>query len=654
MGKSERRKHEKKPPRPDLPTDDRRGGLFLLLCAILAITTLAAFWHVTSCSFVGMDDNVYVYDNAHVKNGLSWNNIRWAFSVNVLGMYEPLSLISHMIDVEIFGMKAGGHHFTNLLLHILSSLLLFAGLRRMTGEDWKSFAAAALFALHPLHVESVAWISERKDVLSAFFWFLAILAYARYSEKPSPGRYCAVFAAFACGLLAKPMVITLPFVLLLLDYWPLGRLRTDGFVSSLRRLVWEKSPFFAMIPVFALIAFSTQKQVVAVVSLPIGQRLSNSVISYAGYLRRMLLPLDLSPYYVLPKEGPSFLKALVSGLAISAITVLVLWLGRNRKYLATGWFWYIGTLVPVIGIVQIGLQAMADRYTYIPLTGVFIILSWAGGEIAATGPLAKRAVKIAAVAVLAVCFAMTRVQAGYWTDNFTLFERIVAVQPGNWFGHSNLGAAFKDSGKPAEALVEYKKALETTPRPASTLNDIGIILAQSGKKEEAIASFREAVRIMPGYGEARCNLGSALTETGRFEEAIEQFGEALRTEPASARAMNGLGNALTEAGRHMEAVDVLTKAISIDPNMTEARMNLGFALAKAGRMREAAEQFMEAVKLDPGSELGYLNLGVILGQAGKYTEAADCFRKALEIWPDSAEAQANLEIMEKALRETPR
>jgi protein O-mannosyl-transferase len=662
------------------------------VCFALALVTLAAFWGVLSNGFLNYDDNFYVTENAHVLQEVTRDSVRWAFTTTYFGFYYPLTWLSHMLDVQLFGLWAGGHHLTSLLLHVLNTLLLFLLLSSATGAFWRSSAVALLFAIHPLHVESVAWIAERKDVLSSFFGFACLLAYAAYAAKPTVGRYVPVLASFLLGLLAKPMIITLPLVLLLLDYWPLGRWPSGGHPSrfappgngpgrpaTVKRLVLEKLPLLALVPVFAWVTVLSQKQAQALVSvetLPIYPRVANALASYWTYVAKMFAPVGLAVFYPHPNRDLSFGRAALCGLALLAATGAVLWFGRERKYLSVGWLWYLGTLVPVIGLVQVGPQAMADRYTYLPLTGLFILVVWGSAEMAGAARAARFALSgIAGVVLLSLVF-MTRAQVGFWNSSRTLFEHALAVTSGSYVAHYHLAATLEEQGRKDEALSHYQEALRIEPGFAPTRCNLGKALADAGRAEEAAEQFEQALRIDPRYADAHNAFGALLLNLGRADEAIGHFRETLSLKPGDTEALSSLGQAyarkgqipesvsffeealqtdpdnpnvrirlataLLGAGRTDEAIGHLNLALAARPDSAEALRGLGQALARSGRTGEAIDRFQQAVRADPDYAEARNGLGVALDHAGKTTEAVEQFRQAVRIRPDYSEALNNL------------
>ena len=620
------------------PSAKQGGWVKPLLAAgaLLVIVTLASYWGIWSASFVKMDDDMSVAANARVREGLTPGSIKWAFSSNLLGNYIPLAQLSHMLDVEIWGMKAGGHHFTSLLIHILNVLLLLVLLERMTGAVWKSALVAALFAVHPLHVESVAWVAERKDVLSAFFWLACTLAYFFYAKSPSVPKFALVCLLFVMGMLAKPMLLTLPFTLLLLDYWPLRRWPREksagggddagapgGEPATPGGLLAEKSVLFLMVPFFTVVAFVAQRQAEAVASaasLSVWQRVANAAVSYVMYLKMAVFPKGLAVFYPLPKGGVPFAAAAVSFLILIAITAGALFLAKRKKYVLVGWLWYLGTLVPVIGLVQIGSQRMADRYTYLPLTGVFIAAVWGAADLAGRSREARRVMTAAACVVIVALAAMTNVQAGYWRDSFTLLGRALEVTKDNWFVHTNLGYALYEQGRKEEAIAHYRKSVEINPNNLKGLINLGSSLSEAGRDDEAIVFYEEALRIMPENPKAINNLGLVLVNQGRFPEAAERFRDAVRLDPKFFDAWNNLAGALAQAGDMASAEKVYREALKVDPSSAMALNNLGIIVARDGRVGEAAELFRQALKISPGFADARKNLSMAESMLGRHEE----------------------------------
>jgi hypothetical protein len=469
----------------------------LLIYAALILTTVVAFEPLSHNEFIGYDDGSYVTENPYVQSGLNGKSILWALTSlhGRISYWHPLTWLSHMLDCELFGLNPAGHHLTNLLFHIANALLLFWVLRRVTGAVWQSAFVAAAFALHPLHVESVAWVAERKDVLSGFFWMLTIAAYIRYAERPSVSRYLPVVLAFCMGLMAKPTVVTLPFVLLLLDYWPLERFQW----KNLRFLVCEKIPLLLLAAALSVVTFFAQKGIGAVApadKLGLNLRLANALVSYIRYIGKIFYPAGLAVFYPHPMSSLPLWQPLVCLFILLAVSIAVIYFGRRRRYLPVGWLWYLGVLVPVIGLVQVGNQAMADRYTYLPAIGIFIMLAWGITELLA-GWRFRKIVSSAAGLIFIVLILYTRMQVCHWRNNFTLYEHALKVTANNYVAYNNLGAAFQSEGMFDEAIDHYQRAL----------------------------------RIRPDYFFAHCNLGSALQSQGRFSEAAGHYQYALGLKP---------------------------------------------------------------------------------------------------------------------------
>jgi len=566
-----------------------RSGFLISLCLI--VMTGLAFAPVSRNAFVGYDDDIYVSDNPHLRGGLTWENVRWAFSANLAEVspnadyWIPATLVSHLLLVQLFGMHPAAHHAANVVLHAVNTVLLFLLLRRMTGALWRSALVAALFAVHPLHVESVAWVVERKDVLSTLFLMLTIRAYLWYVERSNPWRYLLVVLAFACGLMAKPMLVTLPGILLLLDYWPLGRLapghfRTWSGSDAVWRLVWEKLPLFALAAADALITYlTTQARGVVLpletVSLP--TRMENVLLAYVRYIGKMFWPHNLAAFYPYPGSPPPLWSVAGAAVVMGGITMLVLVAGRRRPYLPVGWLWYVGSLVPVIGLVQAGEQAMADRYTYVPLIGLFVMIAWGVPDLTAGCRRQKKLLATAAAGTLAALAAATWVQAGYWRSSATLFEHALQVTTENYMAHDGLASDLAGRGRLVEAERHYREALRIKPDFAEAHNNLGVLLARQRKFDEAVAHFSQALRLRPALVRVHNNLGLALAQQGRPAEAMVQFAEAIRLIPDFAEAHNNLGLVLAQQGRLDEAIMHFSQAVRINPGDAEARRNLDAA-----------------------------------------------------------------------------
>lgn len=530
----------------------RARGDFLLsigICLSLAVAIVASYGPIDGAAFINFDDHEYVYENAHVISGLTWENVAWAFTTTHLANWHPLTWLSHMLDCELFGLDAGAHHRTNLLLHIANTLLLFFVLREATRSPWRSAFVAALFALHPLHVESVAWVSERKDVLSTFFWMLTIGSYLRYARAPSVVTYLPVVLFFALGLMSKPMLVTLPFTLLLFDFWPLRRIeigRSSVATGAARRklsaLVREKVPLLLLSGISSAVTFWVQRNRGAVRSLeelPFDARAANATISYVRYIFKMFWPEGLAIHYPHPGFPSLWALALAAALLV-AISLLVLRTARGRPALVVGWLWYVGTILPVIGLVQVGSQAMADRYTYVPLIGLFIMLAWGIPEPAADGRRAKLAVAVGAAASLTALSLLTRMQVGYWQDSIRLFEHALEVTRGNVRAHTNLGLALGKEGRLADAMTQHEATLRIDPSHETALYEMGILFERMGRMQEATRAYAEAVRLHPDHVRARNNLAALLFRSGRIEAAVAQLREAQRVDPSDALVRGNL------------------------------------------------------------------------------------------------------------------
>ena len=544
----------------------------------LAVLIAAVYWPVGHAGFLTYDDAQYVTANPHVQAGLTIRDVMWAFTAYHSANWHPLTWLSHALDCECFGRNAGGHHAVSVLLHVANTVLLFLVLRRMTGATWRSAGVAALFGVHPLHVESVAWVAERKDVLSGLFWMLALWGYVRYVERPTRGRYAMVVGWYAMGLMAKPMVVTLPFVLLLLDYWPLGRTRwrrsAVGNNAPLRfgALVREKLPFLALAAVSCGVTIWAQHSGGAISSLerlPLGARMANAVVSYARYMEKAAWPSGLAIFYPYQAWPPRVV--IVAGAILVAVSGTVIWRARCQPHLAVGWFWFLGVLAPAIGLVQVGGQSMADRYTYLPLIGLFIMLCWSVPSRAMERWDLKVITCDAAAVVLAVCAVLSRGQVEYWKDSETLFRHALDVTRDNWLAHYNLGIALEQTGKTEEAIAHYEQALRIKPNYAEAHNNLGVMFEHQDKLPEAIAHYEQALRIKPDSGGAHNNLGVALVRLGRMQEAMEHFEQALRINPDDAKAYYNLGVVLAQAGRISEAIAHYDQALRLKPDFAEAR-----------------------------------------------------------------------------------
>ena len=557
-----------------------RGRVAAVGAALVALTMLA-YSGVLSNGFVNYDDGVYVAANPHVQNGLRGHAPAWAFTATMNSNWHPLTWLSHMLDVQLFGLNPGRHHATSLLLHAANVLLVFLLLVRMTGALWRPAFAAALFAVHPLGVESVAWIAERKNVLSTLFWLLTLLAWLRWLEQKTVARYLLAVALFALGLMAKPMLVTLPFTLMLLDYWPLQR--TSG-----PPILKEKIPLVAMAAVSSVITVVVQNGGGALKTLErfsVAQRVANATLAYAAYLGKTIWPMSLAVFYPYPRIGLMSIGVAAAVALLAAISWLAFRRARTSPYLAVGWLWYLGTLVPVIGIVQAGEQSMADRYTYVPLIGIFIALSWGLGESANVSRPAGIAVRTAASCAIVGLVFLTRTQAAAWAGSESLFRHALAVTTDNWTAHNNLGGLFVGEGRAGEAIPQFEETIRIRPGFAEGHYNLALALAKTGRLPQSIDQYGEALRLKPDYQEARYNFGNALMHAGRLPEAIEQYEQALALKHDDANAHNNLAIALGKTGRRAEAIEHYREALRLNPGLDAARENLKNAEAFAADHR---------------------------------------------------------------------
>lgn len=595
----------------------------ILLCTVLAVVTVAAFSPLFRADFIGLDDQIYVTKNIRIQDGITWPNVQWAFSTTYFGFYYPITWLSHMLDCQIYGLWAPGHHLTSLVIHIVNSLLLFIFLLKATGATWRSFFVGVFFALHPLHVESVAWIAERKDVLSSLFFMLVLVAYAWYCRRPGTGRYLTVAACLALGLMAKPMIVTAPLLMLLLDYWPLGRWRTGQPLDSENAaeegapprsftfLILEKVPLLVMSTLAGLATVVTQSQLGAVVStetLPILLRLQNALVSYAAYLVRTVFPIQLAVHYPLALPEIPWEEVLAAGAGLALVSVAVVLLSKRVPYLVVGWLWYLIVLLPVIGILQVGAQASADHYTYLSLIGIFIAMTWGAQEVLRRYPWGKRAFLAGAVVLSILWAGMTWRQACFWRDSMTLFGRALAVTSNN----------------------------------AQAENGYGVALLRSDRAAEALPHFRAAVKIWPGFFIGWANLGTAYFRTGDVTRAEACLSRADRLKPGDPEVVETMAECCLQRG-HPEEIEAAVKAVvALQPDRLESRFMLGRILASGGKRREALVQFEEILKRDPRNVPALSARGQVQLELDLREAAVGTFRAALKIAPGAVAALAGL------------
>jgi tetratricopeptide (TPR) repeat protein len=569
-----------------------------LICLGLLVAVFAVYAQVATHAFLNFDDPIYVTENPQVRSGLTWDGVVWAFTTFHDSNWFPLTWLSHMFDVQLFGLDSGWHHLINVLLHALGTLLLFIVLRRMTGAQWPSAFVALNFAIHPLHVESVAWIAERKDVLSTLFWMLTLLAYSNYVRRPTRARYLVTLIVFCLGLMAKPMLVTLPVVLMLSDLWPLRR--------GLR--VVEKIPFFVASLASSVVAFVAHQRGGAVATLeviPLASRIENALITYVVYILKTFWPTHLAIFYPYPLQS-LVVPAILSAVALAIITVLVVREYPQRPYLPVGWFWYVVTLLPVIGIIQTGSQARADRYTYVPMIGLTIALVWGAAELLKPWPRIQAALAVAAALAL---ITLTWFQVATWRDDVSLYRHAIAAVPGNYIAYYNLASA----------------------------------LEAQGQTDEAVIQLREAVRVRPYYVPARAELGQLLATQGHTDEALQELHTALRLRPDDPVAHYRLGSVLGSLGRNSEAATEFAETARLEPNNPDAHYNLALALAQQDRLRDAEREFATTVGLRPDDADAHFNLGIALARLGQVDAAIQQFGETLRIRPDYAPASEALE-----------
>ncbi len=614
-----------------------------LVCLALVVITLATFFGVRRFDFTNYDDPEYVTRNPQVTRGLSLEGIRWAFSAFHVSNWHPVTWLSHMLDCELFGLDAGAHHVVNLILHLLNTALLFLLLWRLTGEVWPAAFVAALFGWHPQHVESVAWIAERKDLLSALFGLLAMHAYAGWVRDRRRGRFALLVALFILGLMAKPMLVTLPFVLLLLDLWPLGRMKTGWTPTAAQglpfsRLFAEKWLLFAATLAACAVTLAAQRgeAVRSAEEVPLGSRLGNALVSYAAYLVKTFWPADLAVFYPLRREVP-IVEGLLALLMLGGISFAVWKLRASRPYLLVGWLWFVGMLVPVIGLVQVGGQARADRYTYLPLIGVFIMLAWGGRDVVRAFRVPAKLAAVVAAVMLIACAALTRYQAGHWRNSESLFGRALEVMPENAVAHINLGSVFEQAGRAEEAQAHYRAALRIDPGRAQAHNNLANVLDATGKFAEAVPHYEEAIRLRPRESIPRNHFGMALAGQGWFDEALSNYAAAMALAPRDPLPHYLSGVALLKQGQTARAIESFRAALRLDPNHAKSLDRLARVLACATEAplhdgAEAIRLATRAAELTGWQQPAVLDtLAAANAEAGRFEEAVKVLRAAIEL-----------------------
>ena len=633
---------------PRISLEPRRKWIAGGICALLAALVWTVFGQTRGFEFVNYDDDANVYGNSEVAAGLTLHGLVWAFSHTQVGHWDPLTTLSHMLDGQLFGLDPGGHHLGNVLLHGAAAILLFLVLWRMTSALGRSAFVAAVFAIHPLHVESVAWVTERKDVLSGVFFMLTLAAYIRYVRQPqSPARYATVIVLFALGLMSKSMLVTLPFILLLLDYWPLGRFAQTSpqrsFLPTLRALVREKIPLLALSALGAVIQlFANAESIISSEKMPLPTRVGNALVSYAGYIGQMFYPANLAVFYPHPGNTLPVWKIALALTLFIALSSAALALRKRRPWLLVGWLWYLSMLVPVIGLVQSGDLARADRYTYLPQIGLYVLLTWAVADLCAR--LRQRGLLLGSLAslVIAALAIAAHQQTAHWHDSAALWNHALACNPDNAVAHDNLGSALDTQGRRAEAISHHRRAVEIKPDYGPALNSIGAYLLFTGQVSEAIPYFQKALEIKPTNAAAHNNLANCFLKTGQFEDAIAHFRKALEITPDFAGAESNLGGAFFLTGRVANAIVHYEKALEIQPDNAEAHANLASALLQTARTREAIDHLQRAIALQPDFAVAHAKLGNALLLSGAARDAIPHFQRALDLQPQMSSAGTKL------------
>ncbi len=625
--------------RPQQTKQTKENGRSLLhssafLAVLLVVLTVLVYLPVRYCEFTNYDDQDYVTSNAQVKAGLSWAGIKWAFTSGFASNWHPLTWVSHMTDVQLFELNPVGHHFSNLFFHVGATVFLFLALSRLTGSRLPGAFVAGFFAVHPMHVESVAWIAERKDVLSGFWGMFSIWCYANYA-RPIEGQrprgkiyYALTVLSFALGLLAKPMLVTLPFVFLLLDFWPLRRIETGW-----TKLVLEKVPFFLLSIGSSIVTFFVQRSSGAVRDLaviPLDSRILNSFTSYWRYIGKLFWPTQLSVFYPMPDVVSGWI-GLISGIGLIAVAAVFFWWRKKNPELLFGWLWFLGTLVPVIGIVQVGAQTMADRYSYIPSIGIFCMAVWAASKLKAHG--AKIAVACAGCLLLAICGALTVKQIQYWKNTTTLFSHALEINDNNFVAHINLGSSLMQQNRFDEALKHYERALDLRDDMFEAHYGAAVILDRLGKTEAAMSHFQTAIQLRPGAVIARKNLADIWLRLGQKDKAVHELETAIATQPDYPEAHYNLGVALTTVDKERSIAEY-QEAVRLKPDFSDALNNLAVSLADVGRFDAAAEKLREVVRLNPKDAEAHFNLSFVLTKAGHTNEAREHYETAFQLNPN--------------------
>jgi len=597
--------------------------LNLMICLFLTLVIVIIYGQVGSFDFVDWDDGLYVTENVHVQKGLSVEGVIWAFTTSRAGNWHPLTWLSHMLDSQIYGLNPAGHHYTNIAFHTANTLLLLFILFRMTGSLWKSAFVAALFAVHPLHVESVAWVSERKDVLSTFFGLLMIGAYYHYIKTPHLKNYLLVIIFFSLGLLAKPMIVTFPFVLLLLDFWPLNRIQLKnnseiqpeksthyGF-KGIYQLIVEKIPLFVLAAIQCILTFVIQRSdgiMVPLKNLSLKTRIANTLVSYVSYVLKAIWPHNLAYYYPYPIGTFSVWQVWGTGLLIISAISGAIYLAKQYPYVSVGLFWYLGTLVPVIGLIQVSDQAMADRYTYIPLIGLFIVVAWGLPDILKKWQYRKIFLCVLAIVILSSLTMRAFFQTRHWKNSVTLFENAVKINENNYHALNNLITALTGNGKYDDAFFYLSRALKVNPQKVYLRMNLANVLFLRSKPDEAISQYRKILQTDSENADAHYNLAYVLSSQNKLNEAVSHYNETLRIDPKYAKAHYNLGNIYFNQGKTAEAFRHYAEAIKIKPDYVQAYNKLGIILFKQGKFNKAKVLFIKALQIDPNFSEASTNL----------------------------------------------
>jgi tetratricopeptide (TPR) repeat protein len=648
------------------------SGRTLWICIALVALNLVVFAEVRHFEFVNWDDPSYITENTHVQQGLTWQSAKWAVTTAYSPYWHPVTWLSHLADVRLFGLDAGAHHVVNLVIHIADTLLLFGVFCLMTRATGPSAFVAAMFGIHPLHVESVAWVTERKDVLSALFWMLTIWAYVRYVSDRSAPRYVAVLVLYGLALMSKPMVVTLPIVLMLLDVWPLNRFVASAFRrkdvggadsgfddrslppeggSHMTLIFIEKLPLIALAVATGIATMIVQKRVGAMATLEAlswADRCSNAIVGYVEYVWKTIWPVRLAAFY--PFRDYPAVVVLLAAAALTAATALALSCRKRAPYVFTGWLWYVITLAPVSGVLQAGEQRIADRFSYIPMIGLLVIVAWGVPQLLARFAVERRAAAVLATLVVLLSTVVARAQTAHWADSLALWDHAVRVTPDNYIAHENLGQALRERARLDEALASYERALTHAPARSPAYravihNSLGLVLTRLGKTDQARVQFEAAVKTNPVFAEPRSNLANTLAVEGRFDEAAEHYRAAVDLKPDFTEALVGLGNTLLRKGDAAEAAAHYREALRLNPSLAEAHNGLGAALARQGLDEEAMAQYQEALRLRPDMSTAHFNFAVLLAKAERTDEARRHLETALALDPNYHDARRALDIL---------